>query len=298
MLSDSLYYSVIHHSLHSIHMKLTNFTGLLAAAAFCFALSACLSLPADLQAGVDAKQTDALRKAGSYYFNNGSKEKALPMYQAAAEQGDADAQNMCGRYYDEGWGIPEDNVKAVYWYNKAAQQNDVSGICNLAVMYEVGEGVEKNKEYSIELYQKALKLEPNCETASCALFSIRNNGYAPENLKGKTLVIDRTKAYYYDNQGRKHFHGNEIIKLKFSKPYEYVKEYPNADGAEIATYRKTDSNQATITYFYGSSGDPGYYTAIFDKPNQGRLIFVPRPPSPEEGECNQNHDYNQTFRIE
>ena len=44
-------------------------------------------------------------------------------YRKAAEQGDADAQNVLGWMYDKGRGVEQDDIQAIFWYSKAAEQN-------------------------------------------------------------------------------------------------------------------------------------------------------------------------------
>ncbi len=46
---------------------------------------------------------------------------ALPLYEKAAEQGDADAQNNLGCMYYNGDGVAQDYNKAREWYEKAAE---------------------------------------------------------------------------------------------------------------------------------------------------------------------------------
>lgn len=254
-------------------------------------LASCSSLPSELQAGVDAGNAEALYKAGVYFSNLEKRSKALPLFLAAAEKGHADAQNYCGRYFDEGWGTEENNVKAVYWYSKAAEQNHVTAISNLAYMYDWGEGVSKNKQQAIALFKKALQLDPKHENASNGLFSAINNGYAPENLKGKTLVFDYSEAYYYDNNGYRHPSNEKTVRIKFTKPNKYYYSAPYGDGWEESSYEKIDRNTAIISYFLGSDGFVTYYTARFDKPNQGRMNFM---------HCDDDSypTYNIKFRIE
>ena len=45
--------------------------------------------------------------------------EAVRWYQAAAEQGNADAQNNLGFMYDNGWGVPQDYIHAFMWYSLA-----------------------------------------------------------------------------------------------------------------------------------------------------------------------------------
>ncbi len=72
-----------------------------------------------------------------------------------AKQGDADAQNEVGRYYQNGIGVAKDNEEAVRWYRKSAEQGNVYAQDNLGWMYQNGFGTEKNEAEAVIWYQKA-----------------------------------------------------------------------------------------------------------------------------------------------
>ncbi|MCP5157840.1 MAG: sel1 repeat family protein [Gammaproteobacteria bacterium] len=57
-----------------------------------------------------------------------------------AEQGFAFAQFNLGVLYDNGYGVPLDDLQAMEWYRKAAQQGLPQAQINLGIMYEEGEG--------------------------------------------------------------------------------------------------------------------------------------------------------------
>ena len=85
----------------------------------------------------------------AWMYNNGEgvpedDVEAVKWYRLAAEQGDADAQSNLGFMYDEGEGVAEDDAEAVKWYRLAAEQGKASAQYNLGVMYENGEGVLQN----------------------------------------------------------------------------------------------------------------------------------------------------------
>ena len=63
---------------------------------------------------------------------------------AAADQGDAAAQNNLGRMYDGGHGVPQDYAQAVVWLRKAAEQGSALGQVNLGTMYDHGHGVPQD----------------------------------------------------------------------------------------------------------------------------------------------------------
>lgn len=58
-----------------------------------------------------------------------------------AEQGFAFAQFNLGVLYDNGYGVPLDDLQAMEWYRKAAEQGLPQAQINLGIMYEQGEGV-------------------------------------------------------------------------------------------------------------------------------------------------------------
>ena len=60
---------------------------------------------------------------------------------ALAEQGVAAAQYNLGVMYDNGKGVPENDVEAVKWFRKAAEKGYAYAQFNLGNMYANGEGV-------------------------------------------------------------------------------------------------------------------------------------------------------------
>ena len=137
-------------------------------------------------------------------------------YEKAAQQGLAEAQNMCGRYYEEGWsaGIRKNNAQAVGYYTLAADQGYAPGLWNLGLcyyegsglikdyskafryfmqaagkdyklacnkvgfMYKIGQGVEKNLDEAVRWYTKAASSPHNMARAQLSLGEL----YASEEL--------------------------------------------------------------------------------------------------------------------
>ena len=64
--------------------------------------------------------------------------------QERAEAGDVVAQYNLGVMYDNGEGVPEDDVEAVKWFRKAAEQDYAMAQHNLGNMYHTGEGGPKD----------------------------------------------------------------------------------------------------------------------------------------------------------
>ena len=70
--------------------------------------------------------------------------EAVSWYRFAAEQGFAMAQFSLGRMYAKGRGVLQDDAEAVRWYRLAAEQGDARGQLHLGLMYANGRGVAQN----------------------------------------------------------------------------------------------------------------------------------------------------------
>lgn len=82
-------------------------------------------------------------------------QEAASLYQQAATQGYAPAQNNLGMMLDEGLGLAEDETAAVEWFRKAADQGYAVAQNNLGMMFEEGRGVAKNEKAAVKFYHKA-----------------------------------------------------------------------------------------------------------------------------------------------
>ena len=59
----------------------------------------------------------------------------------AADQGNAEAQDMLGTMYDHSEGVAKNYSEAVKWYHRAADQGNADAQSHLGLMYAAGEGV-------------------------------------------------------------------------------------------------------------------------------------------------------------
>ena len=55
--------------------------------------------------------------------------------------------NQLGWLHQNGWGVPEDYVKAREWYEKAADKGDAGAMINLGSLYQNGQGVALGSLY-------------------------------------------------------------------------------------------------------------------------------------------------------
>src|SRR5690606_33991759 len=77
-------------------------------------------------------------------FDQGQYLTALKLAQEAASRGDATANTLIGRIYEEGLGVPQNSKTAANWYARAAEMGDVPATFELALLLAQGKGVEKN----------------------------------------------------------------------------------------------------------------------------------------------------------
>ena len=78
-----------------------------------------------------------------------------PELKKRAEAGDVDAQSSLGVMYDNGTGVPEDDVEAVKWYRLAADQGYASAQYNLGFKYATGDGVLEDAAETVKWYRLA-----------------------------------------------------------------------------------------------------------------------------------------------
>jgi TPR repeat protein len=68
----------------------------------------------------------------------------LRSLRSAAKSGNASAQFILGRLYDEGWGVTRDGVLAMRWYMQAARRGFRESYYYVGSGYSLGDGVKKN----------------------------------------------------------------------------------------------------------------------------------------------------------
>ena len=95
------------------------------------------SLLAMILSGANAQDFDK----GMAAIDVGDYQTALIEFLPLAERGNALAQLMVGRMYDDGNGVVHDDVEAVKWYRLAADQGVALAQFSIGMMYRNGNGV-------------------------------------------------------------------------------------------------------------------------------------------------------------
>jgi TPR repeat protein len=128
----------------------------------------------------DAEAQDAL--GGWYHEGKGGLPKddaeAVKWYRKAAEQGDSEGQFYLGLMYRRGWGVEKDYAEACKWYRKAGEQGNPDGQNGLGVLYENGWGVEKDYAEARKWYRRAA--EQGNSNGQAALGGMYKNGWGVE----------------------------------------------------------------------------------------------------------------------
>ncbi len=91
---------------------------------------------------------EAQLQLGYLYLNGSGVDKnlarAFSLFKKAAEQDDVNGQLQLGMMFDNGLGVPRDYGEAAFWYDKAARQNSANAQITLGLMYAVGQGVPQD----------------------------------------------------------------------------------------------------------------------------------------------------------
>jgi uncharacterized protein len=130
-----------------------------------------------------------------------------------AEQGDAQAQVYLGLMYENGQGVPHNEVEAVKWYRKAAEQGDASAQYNLGLTYRSGRGVRQNDREAANWYLKSA--EQGDAQSEVYLALMYKNGYGvpqsdPEAVKWYCKAAEQGDASGQYNLGAMYATGRGV----------------------------------------------------------------------------------------
>lgn len=110
--------------------------------------------------------------------------KAVEWFLKSAMQGNAQAQFFIGALYANGQGLPKDDRKAIEWYEKSAAQGVVDAQFNLGVMYAGGRGVPKDPAKAAEWYEKAALQGLTRAQFNLGLMNLAGQGVPKDVLRG------------------------------------------------------------------------------------------------------------------
>ncbi len=188
-----------------------------------------LNSPSDLKEGISAYEL------GNYDL---AQKKLTPL----SVEGDAMAQNILGRMYMEGSGVPQDFRKALTLFQKAASKGLANAQSNLGVMYASGSGVNQDYKLSITWFKKAadqgfkiamLNLADMYENGlgtypdQVEATKWRNKANGVEVAKKNDLVNVETVGNSDYQEGLKHYYNFE-----FSEAYKFFLKAAKSGNSE------------------------------------------------------------------
>jgi len=102
-----------------------------------------------------AVRENARNSSASAPTNQEELESTFRDTRAAAERGDAHAQNKLGEMYANDHGVARDDAQAVAWFRKAAEQGYAPARTNLGLMYMAGRGVKQDNGSAVAWFRLA-----------------------------------------------------------------------------------------------------------------------------------------------
>jgi hypothetical protein len=108
-----------------------------------------------LQKHVDKGNAKAQITLGDEYFHGRKRvqqnfKRAVQLYELAAAQGNARAQNNLGSCYTQGQGVEIDHKTSAQWYRRAAEQGHPVGQLNLGNAFYHGAGVAQSYDEAVK----------------------------------------------------------------------------------------------------------------------------------------------------
>lgn len=94
-------------------------------------------------------------EAGRLALERGHYATAMRIWTAAAEQGDARAQNNIGYMHEHGFGVAQSYARAMEWYRRAANTGLAHAQHNIGMLYHSGYGVAENHREALRWFRLA-----------------------------------------------------------------------------------------------------------------------------------------------
>jgi TPR repeat protein/energy-coupling factor transporter ATP-binding protein EcfA2 len=142
-----------------------------------------------MQTGALHGNTSSVTSLGWFYENGyGVAQdyvRARKLYEEAADKGEALATNNLGGLYENGWGVAQNYAKARELYEKAAGKGDARAMNNLGRLYENGWGVAQDYMKARELYEKAAATGNPFAMGNLGLLYRNGQGVARDYVKAR-----------------------------------------------------------------------------------------------------------------
>ena len=166
----------------------------------------------------------ATKKVAEHYWNKKQYKNATKWFERCSNR-----YSSCSFYiglsYDQGYGVAEDNAKAIEWYTKSAENNGYTPAArNLAWMYENGEGtaIDKKKAFYWMSQAEKSQLIKGVTTAELGRYYLYGIGTGKNTKKAYDLLnrVAKSNEYAAYNLAKMYYFGDGI-KRDYKKSYEW-----------------------------------------------------------------------------
>ena len=142
-------------------------------------------------ASILAPKTTDLEQ-GLFAFEKGEYAVAFGKLNPLSEAGVSMAQNLVGKMYLRGQGVPRDYNQALLLFRKAASQGLPNAQNNLGVMYAAGQGVQQDYKQAIVWFREAANQG----------YALAMDNLADMYMKGLGVNQDKAEAYRWRAEAR------------------------------------------------------------------------------------------------
>ena len=167
----------------------------------------------------------------------------IKQYQIAAKKGLARAQYNLGVCYYNGYGVPKDYSKAVYWYTKSAEQGDAYAQCNIGFCYKNGYGVPKDYNKAVYWYTKSAE-QGNADAIEALKKLNREKTMSeefkgtPEQIKQYQIAAEQGNATAQYNLGVCYYNGQGVAQDNKKAVYWFTKSAEQGNADAIGALKK------------------------------------------------------------
>jgi TPR repeat protein len=121
-------------------------------------------------------------------YDQGQYLTALKLAKYGAERDVPQALTLLGRIYEQGLGVPRDELTAARMYRRGAELGDVESMFAFAVMLAAGRGIQKNVAGAAQLFERAARTGHAEANYNLGLLFIAGSG-KPENPRRAHMHI-------------------------------------------------------------------------------------------------------------
>lgn len=138
---------------------------------------------------------------------------ALEIAKAAVERGEAQSATLAGRIYQEGLGVPRDEVQAAQWYRKGAELGDFNAMFAFGVLLAEGVAIKKDITGAAQMFEKAAAQGHVTANYNLALLFLSGEGKpqnAPRGAAHMRYAADQGLAQAQYDLGALYSTGNGV----------------------------------------------------------------------------------------